>query len=264
VDLPEDPNLKDFTGSKPAFASKSNTPRKSDSPRTSTGSRVGPMLQIIHMVRGSADRFISSLVMLPLLQRHLANKVCCHEIAAACFVLSSFAAAAHPPPPASVLLAARPDDGSESYTQCEVYYRQNHNQCLLYVKQQLLALALQGKSGGGEDVSMEAAKEDAAEAGFVPDAKDGKPEGGSPLMRTSEVGFAFRPLWRGLSWMLPWQVLQLGDEDAAPVRQRTWAGAEGSGIASCFCEFSGVESSHFVLECTSWHSTGTPDLGCRQ
>jgi hypothetical protein len=42
VDLPEDPNLKDFTGSKPAFASKSNTPRKSDSPRTSTGSRVGP------------------------------------------------------------------------------------------------------------------------------------------------------------------------------------------------------------------------------
>ena len=41
MDLPEDPNLKDFTGSKPAFASKSNTPRKSDSPRTSTGSRVG-------------------------------------------------------------------------------------------------------------------------------------------------------------------------------------------------------------------------------
>ncbi len=37
MDLPEDPNLKDFTGSKPAFASgKCGTPRKSaDSPRTS-------------------------------------------------------------------------------------------------------------------------------------------------------------------------------------------------------------------------------------
>ena len=47
---------------------------------------------------------------------------------------------------------------------------------------------LQGK--GGEDVTMEAAKDDAAEAGFVPpeSAGSGKPEGVSPLARTSEVG----------------------------------------------------------------------------
>jgi hypothetical protein len=49
-------------------------------------------------------------------------------------------------------------------------------------------LSLQGK--GGEDVTMETAKDDAAEAGFVPpeSAGSGKPEGGSPLVRTSEVG----------------------------------------------------------------------------
>ena len=50
-------------------------------------------------------------------------------------------------------------------------------------------MLLQGK--GGEDVTMEAAKDDAADAGFVPPetAGSGKPEGVSPLARTSEVGY---------------------------------------------------------------------------
>jgi hypothetical protein len=50
-------------------------------------------------------------------------------------------------------------------------------------------LSLQGK--GGEDVTMEAAKDDAAEAGFVPpeSAGSGKAEGSSPLVRTNEVGY---------------------------------------------------------------------------
>ena len=67
MDLPEDPNLKDFTGSKPAFASKSNTPRKSDSPRTSTGSRVGLFGGNLSVRQIQVIRVCCLLMLLPLL-----------------------------------------------------------------------------------------------------------------------------------------------------------------------------------------------------
>lgn len=48
---------------------------------------------------------------------------------------------------------------------------------------------LQGK--GSEDATMDSAKDDAAEAGLLPPDAGSKPEGGSSLVRTSEVCHIF-------------------------------------------------------------------------